>query len=186
MKRLVAIVTLVFLLSGCSSKDAQMDRVLALRSKVLQSKGCTFDAVITADYGKELCEFTLSCTADEKGNVQFTVKEPAGIAGITGSISAQGGKLTFDDKAVAFELLADGQFSPVSSPWLFVKTLRGGYIASCGKDGDHLLATIHDSYKDDALVLDIWFGAEDIPIRAEILWKDRRFLSMEVKNFRYL
>lgn len=163
-----------------------MDRVLALRSRVLQSKGCSFDAVITADYGKEICTFTLSCTADEKGNVQFTVKEPAGIAGISGNISAKGGELTFDDKAVAFELLADGQLSPVSSPWVFVKTLRGGYIASGGKDGDYLLATIHDSYKDDALVLDIWFDDDDVPVRAEILWKDRRYLSMDVKNFRFL
>lgn len=186
MKRLVAIVSLVFLLTGCSAKDPQMDRVLALRSKMLQSKGCSFDAVITADYGKEICSFTLSCTADDTGNVKFTVMEPAGIAGISGNISAQGGNLTFDDKAVAFELLADGQLSPVSSPWVFVKTLRGGYIASSGKDGEYLLATIRDSYNDDALVLDIWFDDDDVPVRAEILWKDRRYLSMDVKNFRFL
>ena len=166
--------------------DENMDRVLALRAKTLQSKLCSFDAVITADYGDQIHKFTLSCASDEKGNVTFTVTAPETIAGITGRIDGAGGKLTFDDRVLAFALLADDQLSPVSSPWVFMKTLRGGYIVSCGMDGDYLLATIDDSYADDALQLDIWLDGGNIPVRAEILWKGRRFLSMEVKNFRFL
>ena len=174
---------LAVLLCGCAGQDGQMDRVLTLRARLLQSKGCNFDAVITADYGDQIHKFTLSCQADEKGSVSFTVIAPENIAGITGRIDAEGGKLTFDDQLLAFPLLADGQLSPVSSPWVLIKTLRSGYITACGKDGDFLLATIDDSYADDALQLDIWFNGENTPVRTEILWNGRRFLSMEVKNF---
>lgn len=160
-----------------------MDRVLSLRA-AMQNKPCSFDAVITADYGEQIHKFTLACRADEKGAVSFTVSAPQSIAGITGTIDGQGGKLTFDDRLLAFPLLADEQISPVSSPWILVKTLRAGFIKACGKDGDLLQATINDSYADDALELDIWIDGENTPVRAEILWKDRKFLSMEVKNFR--
>ena len=177
---------LLALLPGCVMKNGQMDRFLALRARMLQSKGCSFEVFVTADYGKECYQFSLTCRMDEQGTVSFTVNEPESIAGITGQISAEGGKLTFDDKALAFELLADGQLSPVSSPWVLMKTLRGGYIAAVGMDGEYLRATVHDSYRDDALQLDIWLDQYDNPIRAEILYADRKILSMEVKNLQFL
>ena len=186
MKRLAGVVLLVLLLCGCTGGNEQMDQVLALRSKLLQSKGCAFEAIITADYGDQIRQFNLACQADEKGTVSFCVTAPESIAGITGRIDAEGGKLTFDDQMLVFPLLADGQLSPVSSPWVLVKTLRGGYISACGTDGDYLLATIDDSYAEDALQLDIWLNGENIPVRADILWKNRKFLSMEVKSFRFL
>lgn len=186
MKKLAVLLAFVVLLAGCSGSNAQMDRVLALRSKLLQGKGCRFDAVITADYGKNLYEFTLQCTADEKGNLEFTVIQPESIAGISGRISAQGGALTFDDQALAFDLLAEGQFSPVSAPWIFLKTIRSGYIRACGVDDEYLLANMEDSYADDALQLDVWLGQGDLPIRGEILYAGRRCLSMDVKNFQIL
>lgn len=186
MKRLAAVIFLMLLLCGCTKNDEQMDRVLALRAKLLQSKGCSFDAVITADYGDAIHRFTLACQSDEKGTLTFTVSAPENIAGITGRVDGEGGKLTFDDQLLAFPLLADGQVSPVSGPWIFVKTLRSGYITACGGDGDFLLTTIDDSFADDALQLDIWLTGEDVPVRAEILWRNRRFLSLEVKNFRFL
>lgn len=186
MRKMAAVFALLLVLAGCKGENVQMDRVLKLRSKMLNANGCSFDAVITADYGRQSYEFTLACIADNQGNIQFTVQAPDSISGITGRVSTEGGKLTFDDKALAFELLADGQLSPVSSPWVLVKTLRSGYITACGMDGDDLFASIDDSYADDALHMDIWFDAKDLPMRADILWSDRRYLSMEVKNFQFL
>lgn len=186
MKKLAAIFVLISLLTGCVLQNREMDRFLALRAKLLQSNGCSFEAMITADYGKEYYQFGLSCVADAKGNLSFTVREPETIAGITGQISSEGGKLTFDDKALAFELLADGQLSPISAPWVLMKTLRGGYVDATGMDGEYLRATVHDSYRDDALELDIWLDAHDVPIRAEIMYADRKILSIEVKNLEFL
>lgn len=182
MKRIFAVVLLAVFLTGCSGTDALLERGMALREKMQQS-GCSFTAKVTADYGDKVYTFAMQCTANEEGTVAFTVTEPESISGITGSVSGTGGKLTFDDTVLAFELLADGEVSPVSAPWLLIKTLRGGYLSSCKMDGENLCLTIDDSYEEDALQLDIRLTSDDLPESAEILWQGRRVLSIAVESF---
>lgn len=186
MKRIAALAMILVMLTGCTGNNDALDRAMAFRAKLLAGNGCAFDAVIAADYGDTVSEFTVSCTGDEQGAVTFTVSQPQSISGISGKLSAEGGKLTFDDTALAFELLADGQVTPVSAPWLLIRTLRGGYVVSCGTEGEQLRLSIDDSYADDALHLDIWLGEGDLPVRAEILYKERRILSLDIKNFQIL
>ena len=40
-----------------------------------------------------------------------------------------------------------------------------------------------DSYRDDALHLDIWINEENMPVKAEILYSGRKILSLEVASF---
>lgn len=185
MKR-IALVLAMVLLSGCGVHNGELDRAMELRSRLLAAQGCSFEAVVTADYSDKTYTFTVAYTADSQGNVSFEVQEPETIAGITGTVTAEGGKLTFDDKALAFELLADGQVTPVSAGYLLVKTLRSGYVKGCGTAGEMVQVLIDDSYQENALNLDIRLSRENVPVSAEILYKDRRFLSLEVKNFRLL
>lgn len=175
------------LLTGCRGENRELDRMMEFRASLLSGMGCSFQAVVTADYQDELYQFTLDCRCDEQGGLHFNVMEPESISGISGVISGEGGKLTFEnDAALAFETLADGQVTPVTAPWLLIKTLRGGYVTSCGTESDMMRVSIDDSYRDDALHLDIWFDGEDLPKHAEILWADRRILSLEVTNFEIL
>ena len=175
------------LLTGCKGENQELERMMTFRASLLSGMGCTFQAVITADYQEEIYQFTLDCHCDEQGAVRFTVVEPESISGISGMIASEGGKLTFEDeKALAFDTLADGQVTPVTAPWLLVKTLRGGYVTSCGIEEELMRVSIDDSYHDDALRLDIWFTDDDLPKHAEILWADRRILSLEVTNFEIL
>ena len=183
MKRVGCLLLLLLVLTGCSGKNMELERGLALRSRLLSGQGCSFDITVTADYGDELYSFTMNCQGDSKGNLTFCVIEPESIAGITGTVSEEGGKLTFDDAALEFSLMADGQLSPVSAPWIFLRTLRSGYLTSAGVEDSLLRLTIDDSYEDDALQLDIWLDELDIPIRGEVLYADRRILSMDVSNF---
>jgi len=85
-----------------------------------------------------------------------------------------------------FELLADGQITPVSAPWILIKTLRSGYLNACTYTDNGLMLIIDDSYEEDALQLDIWLNDENIPTEAEILWDGRRILSLQISNFVYL
>lgn len=185
MKRAAVLVFLVVMLSGCSSGNKELERGMALRDRLLSGQGCSFDAEVTADYGDKLYDFSMACQGDAQGNLSFTVTAPETIAGITGTVSDSGGKLTFDDTALHFELMADDQLSPVSAPWIFLKTLRSGYLTSAGMDGEQLRLTIDDSYEEDALQLDIWLDGNDVPVRAEILYDGRRILSLSIKNFAF-
>lgn len=185
MKRFVALILMAVLLSGCGGSDS-LQRGMALRERLLKSNGCIFDAVITADYGERVHSFSMNCKADNRGDLTFTVTAPETISGITGAIRQEGGNLIFDEQVLAFEMLADGQVTPVSAPWLFVKTMRSGYLAFCGEAEGGLQLGIDDSYEDHALHLDIWFDSADLPIRCEILWQGRRVVSLEVRNFSYV
>ncbi len=183
MKKMTVWLALLVILTGCAGKREDMDRIMTLRATLLACQGCSYDAAVTADYGDKIHSFTLSCEGENNGDMTFAVTQPETIAGVTGKFTGEQGFLTFDDKALAFPLLADGQITPVSGPWILLKTMLGGYLTACGREGDLLHLTIDDSYEDDALRLDIWLDGEDNPIRAEIVYDDRRIVTMEIENF---
>lgn len=174
------------ILTGCTGKREEMDRIMNLRAKLLGSEGCTFTAQITADYGDAFHEFTLFCEGNNDGDLGFQVGVPDSIAGITGRFKGSEGFLTFDDVALSFPLLADGQVTPVSGPWILLKTLLGGYLTACTMEEDLLHLTINDSYEEDALQMEIWLSPEDLPVQAEILYGGRRILTMTIENFQIL
>lgn len=177
--------SLWILLSGCSAVDGGMGQAMDFRARLTSSNGCSFDTQITADYGDQVYTFSMNCKADNDGNLAFTVTAPQTLEGITGMIDAQGGKLTFDDTALAFELLADGRLSPVSAPWVLVHTLHYGYITSCARTDNGPVISINDSYKDDALNLSVYLDQNSTPVAAEIFWKGSRVLSLTVNNFAF-
>ena len=181
--KLLAVMLALLLLGGCKGPEAELDRAMGLRAKLLASS-VSFDAEIMADYGSEVHTFSVYCEGDSQGNLGFRVTAPETIADITGRIDGGEGKLTFRDTALVFPLLAEDQLSPVSAPWIFYRTLRGGYITAAGMEDELLRLTIDDSYEEDALTLDIWLDGQDNPIRAEILYDGRRILTLTIENFR--
>ena len=160
-----------------------MEQALQLREQLLHCEGCTFQAEITADYGDQLHRFVVDCRGDREGNLLFTVLEPESISGITGEIHALGGRLTFSDTAIGFPMMADEMLSPVSAPWVLLKSLCSGYMRACGKTEQGIRMTVFDSYDEDALQLDIWTDEQCTPNFAEILWKGKRILSLKIDNF---
>jgi len=184
LKRIAAVILATVLLAGCTGKRDELDRAMKLRASLLGCLGCSFDVTITADYGDELYTFVMNCQTDGgRDDLQFTVLQPESIAGITGQITSGEGKLTFDDVALHFPLLADDQITPVSGPWILMKTLLGGYLTAAGEEDDLLHLTIYDSYEEDALQLEVWLNGEDVPVCAEILYDGRRIVTMNVENF---
>ena len=181
--KILAAVCVLFLLTGCGSRDEELERAMALRTRLLRAS-VSFDADITADYGDEIHTFSVYCEGDSQGNLGFKVTAPETIADISGKIEAGEGKLTFRDTALAFPLMAEDQLSPVSAPWIFCTTLRGGYLTSAGMEEELLRLTIDDSYEENALTVDIWLDESDSPVRAEILYDGRRILTLKIENFK--
>ena len=186
MKIVGIVLSILLFFSGCNRTQPELERGMALRSRVLQAEQISFTADIAADYGDTLQLFSLDCKSDAQGNLNFTVAAPETIAGISGIVTGGEGALTFDDTVLHFNLLTDDQLNPISAPWILIKTLRSGYLTSAGKEEDLVRLTIDDSYEDDALRLDIWLNEEDIPQRAEICHDGRTILTLSVKDFRIL
>lgn len=182
----VFLVLAVLCLTGCGGKNKELERSLALRARALQGKGCSFCAQITADYGDKVYEFAMDCQVDSQGAMAFQVTAPETISSITGTLSAEGGTLTFDDTALAFPMLVEGLASPVSGPWLFWKALTAGCITAAGLEEEALRISVDDSYEDSALQLDIWCDAADTPVRVEICQEGRRILTISLSNFMIL
>ena len=183
-KAFTAALLAVIVLTGCSGKNRELEQGLQLRTKLLTGNACQFDAQITADYGDKLHVFSLQCQADKEGAVRFTVTKPESIAGIGGKLTSGDGELSFDGTALHFPLLADNQVTPVSAPWLLLKALRTGYIRSAGSSGGLTQLSLDDSYDEDALHVDIWLNEQNLPVKAEILFRERKILSLDVQNFR--
>lgn len=183
--KFVSLICVVFILTGCKNANSFMENTVSLRESITKSNGCSFSATITADYGEKLYAFSMDCQTDKDGNMSFAVMEPATLAGITGRIDASGGAITFDDKVLAFQAIADGQITPVTAPWLLIKSLRSGYLRDCTDTENGYLISIDDSYAEDALRLNIYVQ-KNLPVSGEIFWKGRRVLTLTVDNFTYL
>lgn len=183
MKRVCWLLALLVILTGCAQKSGELSAAMALRDKLLSGAGCSFQVKVTADYGDAIQDFSMDCRGDNTGKVFFTITQPQSIAGIEGNLSEQGGNITFADKALYFPLLTDDLLTPASAPWIFLKTLRSGYLTSACTEGELTHLTVDDSYAEDALTLDIWLKEETIPVRADILHDGKRILSLEVENF---
>ena len=176
------IVCICSVFCGCNQSKSSLDNAVSLRNQILNSNGYTFSTTINADYGDEIYSFSMDCTSDKEGNLAFTVTKPDSISGITGKISTSGGAITFDDKVLAFQTLADGEITPVAAPWIFVKTIQGGYIRGASAENGSYKIEIDDSYEENALRLNI-FVEDNLPIGGEIFWKGRRAIAFTVENF---
>ncbi len=186
MRVIASILCFLVLVSGCSNENKSLERALSLRSKLQDSSGCSFHTVVTADYGEKVYMFTMECQTDQEGNLFFTVTEPASIAGITGNIDNDGGAITFNDTVLAFQTIADDQVTPVTAPWLLIKTLRSGYLKGCTETDSGYQISIDDSYEENALHLNIWTDRNLHPVSGEIFWQGRRVLTIAVEEFAFL
>ena len=176
----------VLLLLGCKKSDSDLNKALSFRQSLMSAQSTQFDCSVTADYGDKIYSFSLRCQFDENGIMMFEVLQPESITGITGKVSKDGGDLIFDNQALGFPIIADGYLSPVSAPWLFMKSLRSGYISSCGRDGDGYRLRTDDSFETNPLQIEIWLNQNFTPIRGEFLWLGKRILTLEVSNFTYM
>ena len=114
--------------------------------------------------------------------ISFSVVAPESIAGIEGVINSEGGGLKFDDKIIAFPLVIEQTISPISAPWILLKSLRSGYISACGSSDDGTQVIIDDSFSGQNIQCYLWLNDDDLPFYSEIVWNDRRVLSIDVEE----
>ena len=86
---------------------------------------------------------------------------------------------------MAFRTIADGLVTPATAPWLFMKTLRSGYLKDAAETERGFEMSIDDSYAEESLQLRIRTAGET-PASAEIFWQSRRILTIAIENFTFL
>lgn len=185
MKFLTFALALLVFLCGCAEKDTGISDALYLRQRISQGNGYSYQAVITADYGDCTYEFTMDCEIDKDGTQHFTLIKPETICGITGVISQVGGKLIFDDNVLLFEPMNRGTLIPAVGPWLMFKAVSGGYIRS-GTDSKINQITIDDSFEGELFQLLLTVNEGGDPVFGEIIFDNRRILSIKVNDFKVL
>ena len=181
--KLVVLSLVLCLLTGCSANDDTLDRHLEFRSKLMAADEITFDVTINAYYPKEVYNFQLNCRTNDSDEISFTVKSPESIAGISGIVGNENAAITFDDKVLAFPMLADDRLSPVSSPWIFYNTLRNGYLRGSMNSDDGYILLIDDSYNENSLQLKIETNIQAIPLHAEIYYQGNMVIALDIENF---
>lgn len=186
MKLTTVSLLIAYFLSGCGANDHLQQDIMQLRTRIMEAECCTFESVITADYGVSLYTFQMECTADNRGNLEFTVTDPVSISGITGIISETTSALTFDDKILTFPMLADDQLTPVSTPWLFMNALKEGYIAGYSNSKGEICIYIDDSYAGKPILVEVYTDDTLVPLRTEIFWDQQRILSADIRKFTIL
>jgi hypothetical protein len=186
VKRLLLLLLIGVVLSGCASDASGMNDVITLRNSLQNGKGCSLDVSVTTDYGDSLSTFALSCSFDKQQNVDITVIHPETISGIKCRISGDKGKLTFDEKVLAFEMIADGQLTPISAPWLVMKALNSAYINAIAKEKEGMLVRLDDSVNGILYSVDLWLDGNNMPRLAEIVFDGKRIVSMSITNFKIL
>ena len=181
--RLLIIVFLSFVLTGCQIQDKGIDPAMNLRSSLLEAEECSFQNTVTADYGTEVYTFQMDVQWKNTNTMQFTITDPETVKGITGSFSEEAASLVFDSTVLAFPALSEGELTPVSAPWLFLKALRSGYISGYAEESDGTRIYIDDSFEDMPLNFEVLLNDSGIPVFVEYIWQERRILSADIREF---
>ena len=186
MKRIICLLLVVMFLTGCSKENSAMEQAIGFRNSLLQATSVSFDAAITADFGNVLHSFRMNCQWDSSNEMRFIVLGPDTISGIAGTISQDSGKITFDDQALFFEIIADGVITPVSAPWVVMSAMKSGYIKGAGVQNNGYIIQLDDSYNENALRVNLEMNSDFVPEFAEIFYDGRRVVSTYFENFTIL
>lgn len=182
LKKVWMLVLAVLLLAGCAG-DAPEAELTALRAALDKAQRVVFTAQVSANYIDSVEQFTLDCSADGSGNVEFTVGLPQEISGIRGTVSGETGSLEFEDTVLAFPLMARERISPVSGPWILLRALDRGSVAACVREGELLHVTVEDTFSGAELTVELWLSGTELTA-GEIAYQGIRQMSLIIDDFR--
>ena len=180
-RKLAVLLIMCFLLTGCGNTDRALSSAMDFRADLVQAGGCSFTARVTADFGESIQNFTMECRSDPKGDITFLLKEPETLEGITGTVTSEGGKITYDGLALDFGLLADGKVIPAAAPAILTSCWAGEYISAAGTEEDLTRVTYEKGFE-NKLVADTWFQ-NHVPICGEVCYNGTEILRIEITDF---
>ena len=161
-----------------------MRSAMELRTRLLE-RGCRFTAGIEAHLDDGTAEFTLNCACDPEGSVTIEVTQPETVAGITATVEPGAREARFEDVALDFGLLSEGQLAPMAIPQLLYGAWTGEYIREAGADGDRLTAVYLSGWGDRELVIEQWMTGDGVPTYADLWCGNQNAASVKLSDFSF-
>lgn len=162
-----------------------MQNAMALRTALLE-RGCSFTAEISAHLDDGTAEFTLDCTCAPDGTASLCVTDPDSVAGITATVQPGARTASFNDVALDFGLLADGQLAPLAIPQLLYSCWTQEYLREAGKDGERISAVYLSGWGDRELTVEQWLEADGTPVHADLWFGTRNAAEVQIRDFAFL
>lgn len=160
-----------------------MQQALQLRTELLQAGGCRYAADVSVNYDDVRFDFSLDCVCGADGAARMTIRAPQTLAGIAAELSAGSARVEFEDTAVAFGLMADGNLAPMQLPQLLVQALCADYIEAAGREGDAVRVTYLHGYDEKELTVDVWLSGALMPDYAEVSYQGQMLAAMTITDF---
>ena len=160
-----------------------MQQALQLRTELLQAGGCRYAADVSVNYDDVRFDFSLDCVCGADGAARMTIRAPQTLAGIAAELSASSARVEFEDTAVAFGLMADGNLAPMQLPQLLVQALCADYIEAAGREGDAVRVTYLHGYGEKELTVDVWLSGALMPDYAEVSYQGQMLAAMTITDF---
>ena len=180
--RLKIAVPMILLLTLCACGVKNEQEPLRFRTALTEAGGCSYDTVLTADFGDYLRQYSLNCDCSAEGATEFTVLAPEGAAGITATVEGEDAAVSYDDVTLAVEEFSSRRISPMAAPHLLVQAWSHGYMESWGMDGDYLQVTYVLGQGLNRIDVVTWFS-DGVPVRGEITDGTNRLISCEIMDF---
>ncbi len=172
---------MLLLLCACGAEKTTAQTPVTFRTSLLNAGGCQFTAVLRADYGDYVRDFTLECQTDS-GSASLTVREPQEAQGITATVSGEEARVAYDNTVLAVEDFESRSISPMAAPYLLKTAWAEGYITETSKDGAWEVIAYTLGYGTEELTVTTAFE-QDKPVYGEISDGKNTLISCEIKDF---
>ncbi|MCL1820415.1 MAG: hypothetical protein FWG36_07160 [Oscillospiraceae bacterium] len=180
---LCGITIICIFLTACGLGGAQ-DAAELVREKY-ESGELKLAADIMADFGDRVSTYSVTYERDEQGNGLITILRPAEIAGITATITEDGGgTLEYDGLILETGKLAGTALTPIDAIPSMLSAWSNGYMSEAGTErweGVKCYRLTYSQTVDNAVVeQQAWFDVETLaPIRGETLVDGRLVITCE-------
>lgn len=179
-KTVFCVLMMTLLLTACTARGGKGELTaeevaLQIRTEYLAAPSCAGSAVITADYGLRIYDFTLDFVWRREGETTLTVTEPEELKGLTAIVGAGESRLEFQGVSLGTGDLTGEGLTPLEYLPAVMAYIGDGYMAECVFETVGERETLRVLFRDpehkpqEGLECSLWFDkTTHMLLRAEL------------------
>lgn len=177
-KTVFCVLMMTLLLSACADGGGELtaeELACQIRTEYSAASVCTGSAVVTADYGLRVYDFTLDFVWRREGETTLTVTDPEALAGLTAVVGKGESRLEFQGVSLGTGDLTGEGLTPLEYLPAVMDYIVDGYMAECVYETVGERETLHILFRDpdhkpqEGLECSLWFDkTTHMLLRAEL------------------